>query len=63
MFFVEKDKCIGCGSCVNIAPEVFEFDSDNLAKAKENVGDEFKDIGMEALENCPTNAIVYKEKE
>lgn len=60
MFSVDKDKCIGCGMCINIAPEVFELDTDGLAHSKENVGDEFKDKGMEALENCPTDAITYK---
>lgn len=63
MFKVDKDKCIGCGACVSIAPEVFDFDTDGLAIAKENVSDEFKEKGMQALESCPTDAIVYTEKE
>lgn len=63
MFNVDKEKCIGCGACVSIAPEVFEFDTDGLAIAKENVGDEFKEKGMQGLESCPTDAITYKEKE
>ena len=62
MFTVIKDKCIGCGACVSIAPEVFDFDTDGLAIAKENVGKEFKDKGMQALENYPTEAIEFKDK-
>lgn len=62
MFEVEKDKCIGCGACVSIAPEIFDFDVDGLAIALENQQEEFKAKGMQALESCPTEAIVFIEK-
>jgi ferredoxin len=29
---IDKEKCIGCGSCYSIAPEVFEMDIDGKAK-------------------------------
>ncbi|MBQ9011030.1 MAG: ferredoxin [Bacilli bacterium] len=52
--FVDKDLCIGCGSCVAIAPDNFEFDDDGLAKAiKEEINDDVKT----AAESCPTDAI------
>ena len=55
---VDKDKCIGCGACTAIAPDVFEFDDDGLAKAvKEEVNDEVKT----AAEGCPTEAITVEE--
>ena len=27
---VNKDKCIGCGQCVSLCEEVFDFDDDNF---------------------------------
>ncbi|MBQ8193575.1 MAG: ferredoxin [Bacilli bacterium] len=56
---VDKEKCIGCGQCVSICEDVFNFDDDNLAKVVQNpVEDKYKDEAMSALESCPTSAIV-----
>ena len=51
---VDKNKCIGCGACTAIAPDVFEFDDDGLAKAVSNTVNE--DVKT-AAEGCPTEAI------
>ena len=32
---INKDKCLGCGTCVAIAPEVFEIGEDGKSKVKE----------------------------
>ncbi len=61
MFYVDKDNCIGCGACVSIAPEIFVFDENGLAEAK-NVPFP-KEAGIQALESCPTETISYTEKE
>lgn len=56
---VNKEKCIGCGQCVSTTDEkVFDFDDDNLAKVIMNpVEEEYKDLAITAMENCPTEAI------
>ena len=56
---VNKDKCIGCGMCVNTCEEVFVFDEDdNQAKVVQNpVSEENKEKATEAMEGCPTGAI------
>lgn len=57
--FVDKDLCIGCGSCVAICPDSFEFSDDGLAQAiKEEVNDDVKS----AAESCPTDAIKIEEE-
>jgi ferredoxin len=38
---VDKEKCIGCGTCIALAPEIFEMD----------------DAGKLAIDSCPTQAI------
>lgn len=55
---VNKDLCIGCGSCVAIEPETFEFNDDGLAEAKK---DEITDGVKEAAEACPVDAISIEE--
>ena len=59
---VNKDACIGCGSCTVIASDVFEIDDDGLAIAKnENITDENKEEVIDASEACPTSAIEVEE--
>lgn len=55
---VNKDQCIGCGACVAIAPEVFEFGDDGLSEVIcDNVSEQDIDSAKEAMESCPTSAI------
>lgn len=57
MFKVDKEKCIGCGACVGTCDNVFDFDDDNLAYVKNQPNNEDENLAIEAMENCPTNAI------
>ena len=34
---VNQDRCIACGGCISILPEVFEFNDNCLAEAKNEV--------------------------
>ncbi len=57
MFKVDKERCIGCGACVGTCKDVFDFDVDDLATVKSQPTEENMESALEALENCPTNAI------
>lgn len=55
---ISNDTCIGCGACVSICPEVFNFNDEGFAevldiKIENNNIEKVKD----ALESCPTQAI------
>ena len=54
MVKVNKDLCIGCGSCYSICPEVFELDDEGKAivKAQKKLP-----CVEEAIEACPVDAI------
>lgn len=55
---VNKNKCIGCGQCVSICEDVFNFDDDNLAEVIETpVKEEHIEDATNAKESCPTEAI------
>jgi len=60
---VNKEKCIGCGLCINLCPEVFEFDENNKSRVKEgpDVEKNKEDI-KEAARSCPVTAIEEDKK-
>lgn len=61
---VNKEKCIGCGMCVGINSDVFDFGEDGLAYAKnESINEENKNIVEDAINSCPVGAIENKDVE
>ena len=66
---VDEDVCIGCGACMSIAPDVFEMNEEGLATVKkdkailEEMEEEMQEDVLDALEGCPTGAIVKEELE
>ena len=59
---VKKDLCIGCESCVDVCPDVFEM-RDELAfcRFEDEIPEEFEDACREAAESCPVEAIEIEE--
>jgi ferredoxin len=56
MVEIDKDACIGCGTCAALCSDVFELGSDGKAHIKEGA-DTNKPCVKEAAEACPVNAI------
>ena len=52
--------CVGCGSCVEVCPEVFEL-RDDVAIIKEGADLSLDAKIIEAAEACPVEAIHYEE--
>jgi len=68
---IDKDSCMGVGSCVSIAPQVFKIDESNLKssfipyaplKLLDEHGASNQTI-FEAAQSCPYKAIIVKNKE
>ena len=55
---VDNTKCIGCGACVAIAPETFDFDDEGLSKV---INETVTDDAKSACESCPVEAITVEE--
>ena len=53
---IDKNLCIGCGTCTAIASKSFKIGSDGKAEVIEPMGDEEKII-QEAIDSCPVAAI------
>ena len=57
---VNDEACIGCGACVSIDPEHFEFNDEGLSYATNNENLESADLAS-AISSCPTGAISIEE--
>ena len=54
MVSVDKEKCIGCGACVALCPDMFEIGPDGKSQVKDqNAKCDIK----AAIEACPVQAI------
>ena len=56
---VDQESCIGCGLCVTIASETFDFNDNGKAKIVNPQGNSENDI-QEAIDSCPVKAIRWR---
>ena len=58
MYKVDNDKCLRCGMCTGICPDIFSFDDEgNIKVSNENINDENINEVKEAKDSCPVSAI------
>ena len=63
MFKVNQDKCLRCGMCTGICPDVFEFDDEGNIKVNNDImNEENIESVNEAMNSCPVNAISKEEE-
>ena len=60
---VDLNKCLGCGACTQIAPEVFELVEDKSKVKKDAPLDnpEIQEQIKMAADSCPTQAIEIQD--
>jgi ferredoxin len=58
---IVEEECIGCQSCVEICPEVFQFneETEKAEVIKAEGGPE--DLIEEAIDTCPVSCIHWEE--
>jgi ferredoxin len=58
---IDQDECSGCETCVELCPDVFEFDEDaQKAFVKDDYEDD-EDCIQEAIESCPVECISWED--
>ena len=58
---VKEEQCIGCGACVAIDPEHFDFNENGLSNPISQENLESANL-TSAKESCPTQAISFEEE-
>ncbi|MBR9679949.1 MAG: ferredoxin [Candidatus Altiarchaeota archaeon] len=59
---IVDDKCIGCGACVAIAPDLFKMNMDTMkSEVLKQPSAEELELAKQAESACPTQAIVITE--
>ncbi|MDD2534189.1 MAG: ferredoxin [Eubacteriales bacterium] len=59
---IDESRCIGCGLCAQISPDLFVIESTMIAKVIGDASDDDLKERLEAiLEYCPVNAISIAE--
>ncbi|HHV35957.1 MAG TPA: ferredoxin [Syntrophomonadaceae bacterium] len=60
--FVDPDLCISCGTCIDICPEIYDWDDEGKAQTTcDDVPEDLEDCAQDALESCPVDAIKQTE--
>ena len=60
MIKIDKEKCIGCGACTILAPDIFELGEDNKARVKADAKID-EELAKQAAESCPVGAITISD--
>ncbi len=59
---VNKEKCLGCGFCVSVCPDVFEIGADGKSQVIQGADLQNNETCIkEAKEGCPVGAIESQE--
>jgi ferredoxin len=54
---VDKNKCIGCGTCNMIAPDIFQIDKENKSQVVGDPASVSEEVLKKAETSCPVGAI------
>ncbi len=55
---IDQDECIGCEACVEVCPEVFDFDNSEDKAFVIEGAEEGADCIDEAIASCPAECII-----
>lgn len=58
---VDKNLCIGCGTCVSMYPAVFEMGEDNKSHVKADADMSKCDL-KDVATTCPASAIIVEDQ-
>lgn len=59
---IDRGLCISTSNCMKVAPEIFEFDAENICAFKENLPDIDRERLIDACTVCPVDALIVVEE-
>lgn len=60
-FYIEEDECIGCESCVEVAPGAFGFNEGTGKAFVTNMDGASEEEIQEAIDTCPASCIHWED--
>jgi ferredoxin len=54
---VDAEKCIGCGLCAQVAPDIYEMQGDKAVTKIDEISEDKAEEAKSGAEQCPTEAI------
>lgn len=54
---VDQESCIGCGLCVQVAPDVYTMDGDKAAAVAASLSGNLVEQAKTGADQCPVSAI------
>ena len=55
---VDQDGCISCGLCIEVCPEIFSYNENDISQAIEgDISENLMEQAKEARDGCPVNVI------
>lgn len=57
---IDTETCIGCESCVELCPDVFDFDADTEKAFVIQSEDDPRECIEEAIDTCPVECIYWE---
>ncbi len=54
---IDRGTCIATENCIEVAPEVFELDDNQICRFKQDTGNVDRDKLIEACQVCPVDAL------
>ena len=55
---IDAEACIGCGLCVQVAPDVYEMQGDKAVVIMDDIPEDKSEDAKSAADQCPVAAIV-----
>lgn len=59
---IERERCIGSGNCVKVAPEIFELDEGGIVMFRRDAGEIEPTRLTEACDVCPVDALIVHDR-
>lgn len=60
---IDRALCIGSGNCVNLAPEIFEIDDENIVDFKDDTPNIDQDRLVDSCAICPVDALIVEDED
>lgn len=59
---IDRGLCISTSNCMKVAPEVFEFDGENICAFKTDLPDIDRERLIDACTVCPVDALIVVDE-